>query len=139
MSVNYTEADILEYRRRQNESKERKALEKWEPAAQKESKAVLKEKELHDAIIEHCKLHKWQYFHSRMDQRATITPGTPDLIIQMPEGRALFIECKAKGGKLSKEQQIVAMRAEQLGHKVWLVFNMQEFLNIVNQPQPYIG
>lgn len=133
MTVNYTEFELQEVVRRQNESKERKALEKWSPAAKKESKAVEREKDLHDAIKRHCDAKRWQYFHSRMDQRATITPGTPDLIIQMDGGRTLYIECKAKGKKRSKEQQIVAIRAEQLGHKVWLVYSLQEFIEITTE------
>lgn len=124
---NWTEADI----RSHNERIERKALDKWTPAAKKESRAVERERDLHEQIIQHCQNSRWLYFHSRMDQKSTATVGQPDFTILLPAGRVLFIECKAKGGKLRPEQQRVKMVAECLGHTVHVIYSFDEFLNIL--------
>lgn len=113
--------------RRHNEKFERKALEKWTPAAKSESKAVEREADLHDAIIAHCKSKGWLYFHSRMDRKTGRTAGEPDFQILMDGGRVLFIEAKAKAGKLSTEQIAVHAWAKRLGHEIHTVYNMEQF------------
>lgn len=41
--------------------------------------------------------------------------GVPDFAFVLPGGRAAFIELKASGGRLSKEQKDFAVRAHDLG------------------------
>lgn len=40
-------------------------------------------------------------------RRNSVTPGVPDIIgLMKPAGRAFAVECKAPGGKLSRDQEI---------------------------------
>lgn len=89
--------------------------------------AVERESTLHNDIIAHCRSQGWLYIHSWMDKRATNQKGTPDFIIFMPAGKVLCVECKAKGGKQTSEQQAMEAYLRKLGHAYALVFNMEEF------------
>ena len=94
---------------------------------------VSKEDELHNDIIEYCKNQSppWLYFHGSMAHGTKRTPGEPDFEILASMGRVFFVECKAKGGKLSNAQRDVKHWAALLGHTVHVVTNMEEFKRIV--------
>lgn len=92
------------------------------------SKGAELERELHEAIAAYCKSQMWLAFHSRMDRKSTSTIGTPDFVILMSNGKTLFIEAKAKSGKLSTEQLGVKLWAQKLGHTIHTVYNMEQFL-----------
>ena len=91
------------------------------------------ERDLHDQIIAHCRLHGWYYVHSRMDQRTTIKVGCPDFIIALPHGKVLWIECKTKTGKLSEQQAGAIYALNALDHDVYVIRSMTEFLAVLQQ------
>lgn len=91
------------------------------------NEGVAMESDLHDAIIQECKARGWLYFHSRMDKRTGRTEGEPDFCILTHGGRVLFVEAKAKKGKLSDAQLRVKAFAHLLGHKIHTVYNIQQF------------
>lgn len=94
---------------------------------------VTDEDQLHNDIIEHCKNQSppWIYFHGSMACKTKRTPGEPDFEILANGGRVFFVECKAKGGKLSTDQRDIKHWAALLGHTIHLVTNMEEFRKVV--------
>lgn len=90
-------------------------------------KAVVKERDLHEDIIDFCADHGWQYLHGSMATRTHRTEGEPDFIILASNGRVFFIECKSRTGKLSTKQRDFAHHAEKNGHHVWTIRSMSEF------------
>ena len=95
--------------------------------------AVEDESQLHSEIIEYCISKGWLYFHGSMAHRTRRTPGEPDLTIVASEGRVFFVECKAKGGKLSSDQAEVMAWAQKLGHTIHLVYSFEQFLDAVTR------
>lgn len=101
------------------------------PESLERTEGCEKESALHDAIIEHCKMVGWIYFHGSMAHKAMRTPGEPDFTILANRGRVFFIECKTKIGKLSTEQLGLKQWAERLGHTIHVCRSAQEFFEIV--------
>jgi hypothetical protein len=103
------------------------------PAVPIGSRAVLKENELHNDIIEYCKNQSppWIYFHGSTDAATKRTAGEPDFEILASMGRVFLVECKAKGGKLRPAQRDIIHWAALLGHTIHLVTNMEEFRKVV--------
>lgn len=85
---------------------------------------------LHEQIMRWCDQQwpPWKYIHSRTDRKSTVALGSPDFVIFAPASRTLCLECKQPGRKRTPEQLGFALQMEKLGHKVWLVTTMQEFL-----------
>jgi len=106
---------------------QRRALSKVRP----DSAAVSKEKQLHDEIEATLKFKRWYYVHSRFDCATTTRLGVPDFVIAAPGGITYWIECKAKGRKLTPDQNITRHILLALGHKFAVVFNHQEFLDAI--------
>lgn len=52
--------------------------------------------------------------------------GVPDRLVLWPDGRAVFVELKAEGGKLSRMQEIQINRIRKLGHHVAVVRGIEE-------------
>lgn len=86
------------------------------------------ESELHQAILDECKRRGWLALHGSMAHRTHRSLGEPDAVILCDGGRVLLIEAKSKTGKLRPEQAALHAWATKLGHKVWVVRNMDEFL-----------
>lgn len=59
--------------------------------------------------------------------------GVSDLIVVRPHGRTGWIEVKDKGKKPSKMQIEFAERLAQLGHKVWLVDDIAQIQDIIEE------
>lgn len=55
--------------------------------------------------------------------------GVPDRIVMLPGGRIIFVEMKAKNGRLSQQQQAVLARFTRLGVD-WAVVSTPQLLNI---------
>ena len=89
------------------------------------------EKEIHRKIAKWCKDYAMQSFHGAMHKRSGRTPGEPDFIIQLPDGKTLYVEVKTLKGKLSIEQECVIAHAWQLGHKIHVVRKFEEFHDLV--------
>jgi ferredoxin-thioredoxin reductase catalytic subunit len=77
--------------------------------------AVQRERDLHDAIECYCRERGLLFIHPRMDRASTIQAGTPDFAIFMPGAKAVFLECKAKGGKTTTAQLAKIAHARKLG------------------------
>jgi len=89
------------------------------------------ERELHDDILEYCKVNRWIALHGRMDERTGRTPGEPDFTIMADRGRVFFFECKSKTGKLSEDQMLLIKHAEMNGHAINVIRSMDEFTHFV--------
>ena len=95
--------------------------------------AVDREADLHDAILAECHRRGFYVVHSRMDLPSTNGLGTPDFIIAMPGGQTLWVECKTRTGKLTREQLGAKVFLEKNGHPHFIVRSVTEFNNAVNQ------
>lgn len=93
--------------------------------------AAKRESDLHDEILAYCRARRWPVVHSRMDVPQTAGIGTPDFVVALPAGRTVWVEAKAKGGKLRTEQLawLTALRA--VGHSATVVYSFGEFLEAV--------
>ena len=96
-------------------------------------KPVEREVPLHDKIIKHCNSQwpVWKFRHARTDKRTTEEVGVEDFTIFLPDGKTLHVECKARDEKQTKEQLIWAKQLEMLGHQVFVIRSMEEFLDVV--------
>ena len=92
-----------------------------------------KESDLHEDIGRYCREGGLLAFHGSMAHRTFRTLGEPDWIILMPDGRLFMAECKAKGGKLSDAQQGVIRWAEKLGHTIHIVWNFEQFKELIEK------
>ena len=92
--------------------------------------SVLREAELHEAILNYCRSKGWRCVHSRMDRPSTSQTGTPDFVVALPCGQTVWVEAKTAKGKLTLEQNawLAALRA--LGHKAGVVRSIQEFIEL---------
>lgn len=52
--------------------------------------------------------------------------GVPDRLIILPGGQVFFAELKAKGGRQSPRQKVMAEKLEQLGCQVQTLFGKEE-------------
>lgn len=97
------------------------------------TKAAAREADLHDEILAYCRAAGWPVVHSRMDVPQTAGVGTPDFVVALPAGRVVWVEAKAKAGKLRPEQQawLTALRAN--GHTAEVVRSFPEFMRVVGK------
>lgn len=91
-----------------------------------------RESKLHEQIIQECKARGWICYHGSMAHRARRTIGEPDFQIYGGGGKFWLIEAKTATGKLSVEQQGMAKWANMLGHKIHVVRNFAEFLEVTH-------
>ena len=89
------------------------------------------EKKLHQKISEDLTARRWFFVHSRCDRPTTQAAGVPDFIIAKPDGVTIWIECKAKGGKLSVEQNVTRHVLLALDHRFALVYSFADYLKAV--------
>lgn len=97
------------------------------PTCLTQSAGVEREADLQEEIEEYCRGRQWICLRSRMDKPTTRMRGEPDLTILAPGGIVLWIECKRKNEKPTTEQLGFHAWAERLGHKVYVVRNMDGF------------
>lgn len=95
---------------------------------------VDREADLHRQIIDFCNSQwpRWKYIHCRMDRETSIDVGAPDFIIFAPKSQTIALECKAKGNKLSLEQNIWIRELNLLNHTCHVVYNFDQFLAVVD-------
>lgn len=61
------------------------------------------ERQLQDRVLAIAKLHGWRTFHPYDSRRST--PGYPDLtMVNVIQGRVLFVELKSAKGRLTSDQ-----------------------------------
>ena len=53
-------------------------------------------------------------YHAKM-KKMGLRSGCPDIIIEYPQGRVLYIELKTKKGRLSDNQKLWAVQSKALG------------------------
>lgn len=99
------------------------------------SKAVEIEADLHEDILEFCKVRGWRAHHSRMDRPATCGVGTPDFAIAMPNGVTVWVEAKARTKKPTEEQLAWLAALNILGHVTGVVRNMDEFRTVIEKAE----
>jgi hypothetical protein len=90
-----------------------------------------KESILRGKIEKYCRDNGWYCFHD--NSRNVNREGHPDLVIAMPDSRTLWIEIKAKNGKLSSEQKIVLSKLKGLKHESYVLNNFEAFIQIINK------
>ncbi len=83
-------------------------------------------------ISTYCRMQGWVAVRSRMDCPTTIQRGVCDFIIFADRGRVFLLECKSKTGRLTEDQKRFAEDMARLGHKVHLVRDFYEALDIFN-------
>jgi Holliday junction resolvase-like predicted endonuclease len=93
---------------------------------------VAVESDLHEQIFSECRRRGWIAFHGAMSERTHRTLGEPDFVILAEGGRLLMVECKSRTGKLSLDQQAIAAHARKLGHTIYTVRSVEEFLTVIN-------
>ncbi|MFJ5376928.1 VRR-NUC domain-containing protein [Pectobacterium sp. CHL-2024] len=83
---------------------------------------------------------------ARDAKRLGVRAGVPDLFLALPHGRysGLWIEMKAKGGKLSAQQEVWLKRLEDAGYRAVCCFGfnqassaISEYIKRGNENVPY--
>lgn len=121
MSVRMTEGDYMTF------------LSRTQKQTQVEcNNKVSREDKLHEDILAYCRSKVWIAFHGSMVHRSKRTEGEPDFTILADGGRVFFVECKAKGGKLSEAQRNIHHWSKRLGHTIHTVYSMQDFINAIS-------
>lgn len=97
--------------------------------------AVDEEGKLHQEIMAYCDSQwpRWKYIHARMDKPSCIQKGANDITAFLPGGNVLCIECKKRGGKLDPDQLAWKLEMEMVGHKVHVVYCMDDFRNVLKE------
>lgn len=88
------------------------------------------EAKLHEQIIEACQQRGWYFVRSRMDRPTTQQKGVPDFIIAA-HGKTYWVEAKAKGKKLTREQNGTLHWLQHLGHPAGMVYSLADFLALI--------
>jgi len=116
-----------------NEMTRRVAAARKTPVAPPE--AVNDEGKLHLAIIDFCERQfpRWKYRHARMDRPTTEEKGIEDFTVFMPNGITAHVECKKKSGKQSVDQLAWQLELGRLGHKVYVVFSIEQFKALADE------
>lgn len=87
-----------------------------------------RESELHKQIQQECHRRGFPMLHGAMHRKTHRTAGEPDFaIIIPPYGRVMFVEAKAKGGKLSEDQLRFHEKAKAAGNQVYTVTSLDDF------------
>ncbi len=73
----------------------------------------MKESSVEQGIVRWCRKHGLECFKLRSPPK-----GIPDRLVLTPEGKAMFIEVKRPGGRLSFHQQHFLGRLRDLGFDV---------------------
>jgi len=102
------------------------AIHKLNPADARTPKAVEKENDLHDQIMDHCRACGYLVIHSRTDRATTNAVGLPDFFIFMPGQRVVILECKKRGGKCSTAQLEKLALARKHGFTALIVDNFED-------------
>ena len=125
--MSFTHADYLAMQARCDGARKNIVRNLGDPANREVGKGGL-----HEQIINHCNAQwpRWKFIHARTDRRSTIAVGCQDFTIFMPGG-VLCVECKKVGGKLSAEQLAWEMEMMGLGHVVYVVETLEQFLRLV--------
>ena len=92
-----------------------------------------KESDLSGKIQKWAKDHGYpcQCFRQSVKAKGFLVPGWPDVTLVL-QGRVVFMELKAKHGRLSNEQQMLKLQFLHLKAEWYEVRSFKRFLEIVN-------
>src|SRR5262245_48130732 len=109
--VRWSQFDLDAYNSRQ----------KKEPFPAPAGVRAIREKQLHEEILEVCRTRGYFTVHSRMDKPTTTALGTPDFVVALPDGKTLWVEGKTGVNKLTPSQQQRMAMLRRLGHNTAVV------------------
>lgn len=92
---------------------------------------VEREMALHEDILAECARRGWRVVRSDPSRPTTNGAGVCDFIIYAEGGRMFHVECKSSTGKLSVAQQGFITWLAKLGHRVHVVSQFREFLEVI--------
>ena len=69
----------------------------------------------------------------RPNVRGTLPGGFPDLIVLLPGGRFMGIECKSETGRQSAIQKLMQQQFEDLGHEYVLARNVDDVIAAIER------
>lgn len=121
---NWTQADVERFNARRKPTRAEAAHNAY-------MNAVLDEKKLHCDILNQCEQRGWIALHGSTAHRTFRTVGEFDFTILADRGRVFLIECKARSGKLTEEQQAMQHWARKLEHNPLVVRSLEEFLQVI--------
>lgn len=101
------------------------------PSQSKPAEGVEKESQLHNDILEECRLRGWIALHGSVAHRTFRTAGEFDFTILASDGKVFLLECKTKTGKLSEQQFALHHWAKQLGHNPQVIRSLSEFYEAI--------
>lgn len=89
---------------------------------------------LHGKILEWCNNQwpRWKVIWARTDVKSTLPLGCNDMTVLMPRGRVVCVELKSATGKLSEDQLSWRAELRLLGHEVFVVRSLEEFLKVTS-------
>lgn len=93
-------------------------------------RGVDREADLHNAIRADCLRRGWLPNVGSMHQKTHRMPGEPDFTILAANGKVLFVECKARMEKLKPDQAAWHAWARKLGHVVYTVRTVEEWMGV---------
>ena len=97
--------------------------------------AVEDESQLHREIVQECAHRGWMALHGSMAHKTFRVIGEPDFQILADKGRTFYLECKKKGSKPTKEQQLFLAWARKLGHVAEVVYSVGQVRDIFDGRQ----
>lgn len=92
------------------------------------------EKRMHEQFEQWLGLHRDKLYwdHSRMDRATRNRPGHPDFVIQR-EGKALNVEFKCLGSKLSEKQCEVHAWIEQVRGWIIVCYSTEQAIKVTRE------
>jgi len=96
--------------------------------------AKIAEKKLQEQCESWLRRNNLFYLRMPMHKPTSIRVGWPDYTLVLPGGRAVLIEIKVAGGRVSEDQKILHEEYQSLtGQKVEIVVNYDQFVAVVNK------
>lgn len=92
-----------------------------------------REYKLHREILNYCEDRGWIALHGSMVHATYRTIGEADFCCVLPNAVTLFVECKRKGQKLRPDQAAFAAWLQKLGHVLYVVTSLEQFIAAASQ------
>lgn len=90
------------------------------------------EKDHHNVFSQWLNLNNIPFVHSRTDRKTTNEPGVPDYIVIL-KGKAICIEFKVNGNKLSEGQEKFIAKLKENGTETHVVSMAADAIEIVKK------
>ncbi len=89
-----------------------------------------KEKEIHEDILQFCRLKGIVCYHSRMDEKSGLKKGAWDFAL-LHNGKGCAIECKVHPNKLSTDQEAFLEHLERGGVPHLVAYSSDEAIRFI--------